>query len=136
MTDSNSRATHFVPTCSHWGNYRVETDGEKLLSVQSYEVDKEPTPIGQSLLDALDEGARIPRPMVRAGYLEKGRYSDGAGRGREPFVPVSWDVALELAARVDQGRTLCCSQRCHAGAAGNAGAGSHAGGYGCGYRDS
>ncbi len=102
MTDNNTRTTHFVPTCSHWGNYRVETDGEKLLSVQAYEVDKEPTPIGQSLLDALDEGARIPRPMVRAGYLEKGRYSDGAGRGLEPFVPVSWEVALELAANALQ----------------------------------
>ena len=98
MTDSDSGATYFVPTCSHWGNYRVETDGKKLLSVQAYQDDKEPAPIGQSLLDALDAGARIPCPMVRAGYLAKGRYSDGAGRGREPFVPVSWDIALELAA--------------------------------------
>jgi biotin/methionine sulfoxide reductase len=97
MIDMKSGATRFVPTCSHWGNYRIETDGGKLLSVQHYESDREPTPIGQSLLDALDEGARIPRPMVRAGYLEKGRESDGAGRGREPFVPVSWDVALDLA---------------------------------------
>ena len=98
MTQSQPKKTKFVPTCSHWGNYRVETDGEKLLSVQPYEVDREPTPIGQSLLDALDEGARIPQPMVRAGYLEKGRDSDGAGRGNEPFVPVSWDTALDLAA--------------------------------------
>lgn len=98
MKDSNNRGSYLVPTCTHWGNYLVETDGEKLLSVQNYAVDKEPTPIGQSLLDALDEGARIPQPMVRAGYLEKGRDSDGAGRGREPFVPVSWDVALGLAA--------------------------------------
>ena len=98
MSKNSRIATHSVPTCSHWGNYRVETDGQKLLSVTAYEEDREPTPIGQSLLDALDEGARIPQPMVRAGYLEKGRYSDGAGRGREPFVPVSWDVALELAA--------------------------------------
>ena len=99
MTGSKFKTTSFVPTCSHWGNYRVETDGEKLLSVQAYEVDKEPTPIGQSLLDALDEGVRIPQPMVRAGYLDKGRDSDGRGRGREPFVPVSWETALDLAAK-------------------------------------
>ena len=93
-----SRDARFVPTCSHWGNYRVESDGESLLSVANYDVDKEPTPIGQSLLDALDDGARIPQPMVRAGYLQHGRRSDGAGRGQEPFVPVSWDVAISLAA--------------------------------------
>ena len=98
MKDDTGKATYFVPTSTHWGNYRVETDGQTLLSVHPYEVDKEPTLIGQSLLDALDEGARIPRPMVRAGYLENGRHSDGAGRGRESFVPVSWEIALELAA--------------------------------------
>ena len=92
MTDSSKRGSYLVPTCSHWGNHLVETDGEKLLSVQTYDVDKEPAPIGQSLLDALDKDAGIPQPMVRAGYPKKGRYSDEAGRGREPFVPVSWDV--------------------------------------------
>ena len=35
--------------------------------------------------------------MVRAGWLEGGRAS-GAGRGREPFVPVDWERALELVA--------------------------------------
>ena len=98
MTDQKVGTKRHVPTCSHWGNYRVETDGEKLLSVGSYAVDKEVSPIGQSLLDALDDGARVPCPMVRAGYLDKGRDSDGAGRGSEPFVPVSWETALNLAA--------------------------------------
>jgi biotin/methionine sulfoxide reductase len=36
--------------------------------------------------------------MVRSGYLEHGRASDGTGRGQEPFVPVSWATALDLAA--------------------------------------
>ena len=98
MAERERRSSGYVPTCTHWGNYRVETDGEQLLSVEAYEVDKEESPIGQSLLDALDDGARVPCPMVRAGYLEKGRGSDGAGRGSEPFVPVSWETALNLAA--------------------------------------
>jgi biotin/methionine sulfoxide reductase len=54
-----------VPTCTHWGNYRVETDGKRIVAVHNYDVDAEPTAIGQSLLDALDPGARIPQPMVR-----------------------------------------------------------------------
>jgi biotin/methionine sulfoxide reductase len=85
MKDRKPGGAHFVPTCSHWGNYRVETDGIRLISVEAYEVDKEPSPIGKSLLDALDVGARVSQPMVRAGYLEKGRGSNGAGRGQEPF---------------------------------------------------
>ncbi|OJY41109.1 MAG: hypothetical protein BGP08_04695 [Rhizobiales bacterium 64-17] len=36
--------------------------------------------------------------MVRKGYLERGKGSDGSGRGREPFVAVDWDFALDLAA--------------------------------------
>jgi biotin/methionine sulfoxide reductase len=35
--------------------------------------------------------------MVRAGWLKKGKAS-GAGRGREPFVPVAWEEALDLVA--------------------------------------
>ena len=87
-----------VPTCTHWGNYKVETDGAELLSVQTYATDKEPTLIAQSLLDSLDKNVRIPQPMVREGYLKHGRESDGSGRGSEAFVPVSWQVALDLAA--------------------------------------
>jgi biotin/methionine sulfoxide reductase len=34
--------------------------------------------------------------MVRARYLENGLNSDGNRRGKEPFVPVSWDTALDL----------------------------------------
>jgi len=93
-----SKKNRVVPTATHWGNYRVETDGQQILAVHPYEVDREPTPIGQSLLDALDADCRIPQPMVRAGYLKDQWRSDGAGRGVEPFVAVSWDRALDLAA--------------------------------------
>ncbi|MEP4149198.1 MAG: molybdopterin-dependent oxidoreductase [Halioglobus sp.] len=93
-----STSNRINPTCTHWGNYLIESDGCNIKAVHAYTVDTEPTEIGQSLLDALDDGARIPQPMVRAGYLEKGHSSDGAGRGVEPFVPVSWELALDLAA--------------------------------------
>jgi biotin/methionine sulfoxide reductase len=36
--------------------------------------------------------------MVRQSYLARRWSSDGALRGREPFVPVDWDTALDLAA--------------------------------------
>ncbi|NMP14737.1 molybdopterin-dependent oxidoreductase [Thalassotalea sp. Y01] len=93
---ANSRVT---PTCTHWGNYLVESDGESLLSINHYDVDKEATAIGDSLIDGLDKGARIPQPMIRESYFKDGVDSCGAGRGNEKFVPVSWSVALDLAAQ-------------------------------------
>ena len=91
MTD-----TH--PTSTHWGNYLVESDGEQLISVRTYDADKEPTAIGQSLLDAMDPRVRISQPMVRQGFFDNPDSEDHTGRGQEPFVAVSWDQALDLAA--------------------------------------
>jgi biotin/methionine sulfoxide reductase len=35
--------------------------------------------------------------MIRKGYLESGWGSDGNARGKEPFVAVDWDTALDIA---------------------------------------
>ena len=40
---------------------------------------------------------RIAQPMVREGWLARGP-GRGEGRGRERFVPVSWERALDLVA--------------------------------------
>ena len=85
-------------TATHWGNYIVEADDSTLLSVRGTADDENPSPIGQSLINTLDPNCRIKQPMVREGFLKNGRQSDGSGRGREPFVPVSWECALDLAA--------------------------------------
>lgn len=98
MTDTNKKP-RLLPTCSHWGNYLVETDGQSITGIHPYSDDRNPTPIGQSLANVLDEGARIPQPMVREGYLRDEWNSDSSQRGAEPFVPVSWEKATELAAR-------------------------------------
>ena len=56
-------------------------------------------PIAGGVIDTLDNACRIPQPMVRKGYLDNGPQSGGgAGRGREPFVAVSWDQAERLVA--------------------------------------
>ena len=95
----NPDKAKLTPTCSHWGNYLVETDGEAITAIYPYEEDPNPSPIGQSMLNALDKDARIPQPMVREGYLEDEWNSDATQRGIEPFVPVSWKTATRLAAR-------------------------------------
>lgn len=100
MTTLKHTARHTcVPTCSHWGNYRIVSDGESIKAVRPYECDQNPTAIGQSLLDALDGNCRIAQPMIREGYLKYGVSNERSGRGNQPFVAVSWEMAIEIASQ-------------------------------------
>ncbi len=87
-----------VPTATHWGNFLVEVAGEDIVAVHDYADEPTPSVIGQALKDSRDPRCRIDRPMVRRAYLERGRAAGGAGRGREAFVAVDWEQALDLAA--------------------------------------
>jgi biotin/methionine sulfoxide reductase len=69
-----------------------------LKRLNDYANDPAPSIIGAGLVDAVDDEARIRRPMVRKSFLEKGSNSNKSERGSEPFVPVSWGTALDLAA--------------------------------------
>lgn len=119
-----SKSCKITPTSSHWGNYRVETVDGRITAIHNYAEDPDPTPIGQSLIDAQDPGCRIPQPMVRQGYLERPGNSNGAARGREPFVPVEWNTALTLAAdALDQTRRTYGNEAIFGGSYGWASAG-------------
>ncbi len=85
-------------TSTHWGTYHVETAGETITSMTPVAWDKNPSAIGQSMPEAITGNARIRRPAVRLGYLKHGPASR-EGRGKEPFVEVSWEQALDLVAR-------------------------------------
>jgi len=123
MTDT-AKKIRLIPTCSHWGNYLVETDDGVIQAIHPVDQDPNPSPIGQSLLNSLDKGARIPQPMVRAGYLEDEWDSDSTQRGIEPFVPVSWKKATELAARALQRvKNECGNEAIYGGSYGWASAG-------------
>ena len=70
----------------------------RLKRLNDYANDPAPSIIGAGLVDAIDDEARIRRPMVRKSFLEKGPKSNKSERGSESFVPVSWETALDLAA--------------------------------------
>ncbi|VTN14945.1 Dimethyl sulfoxide/trimethylamine N-oxide reductase precursor [Raoultella terrigena] len=82
----------------HWGTWQVQTRDGAIDAVVPVAWDKNTSRIGQSLTDAVTGNTRIRRPAVRAGYLKNGPASR-EGRGKEPFVEVSWEVALDLLAR-------------------------------------
>lgn len=81
----------------HWGTYRVTTSEGEVTKIDPVEWDRNPSEIGQSLVGAVSGPSRIQRPAVRLGYLQHGRDSRH-GRGKEPFVEVSWETALSLVA--------------------------------------
>jgi biotin/methionine sulfoxide reductase len=83
-------------TLTHWGAYRVLGEGGA-LTLEPVAGDPDPSPIGQSVTGARDTPLRIAQPMVREGYLRHGPASRDE-RGREGFVPVSWEVAERLVA--------------------------------------
>ena len=86
----------FRPHTSHWGVFSARMrDGR--LDIRPYAGDPDPNGVLDNFPGALRHRARIAQPMVRRGWLE-----DGPGpsdrRGRDEFVPVTWDKALNLLA--------------------------------------
>jgi len=87
-----------MPThLTHWGAIEAETDGTSLRSIRPWSGDADPRDIIHNLDSAQHHPARVLRPAVRQGWLMHGPRR-GAERGREPFVEVSWDQALDLVA--------------------------------------
>ena len=85
-----------VPHCSHWGAYTLVMDGQRIVAVEPYPDDPSPSPLLGAVKDWVDPDHRVTVPHIRRGWLEKRHESDGSGRGRDDFVPVSWDEALAL----------------------------------------
>jgi biotin/methionine sulfoxide reductase len=87
-------------TAFHWGTYEVHRGSGNSFSLEPLEDDPAPSPIGPSLVASLQDPCRIQQPYVRKGWLEGRRLGDSraSGRGSGPFVPVSWDDALDFVA--------------------------------------
>jgi biotin/methionine sulfoxide reductase len=86
-------------TAAHWGVYEVETAADGRPTLRPFSRDPDPSPIGLDQLDPAVRRLRVERPAVRRSWLERGAAAGGGLRGREPFVEVEWDTALDLVAR-------------------------------------
>lgn len=89
----------FTPFSTHWGTYYAETQDGRVTGVRDYSEDPDPAVIGPGIVDMIDHPTRIRQPMVRENFLRDGPRADRSGRGKEAFVAVSWDQALEIAAQ-------------------------------------
>src|SRR5262249_7856623 len=90
-------AAQYIQHHSHFGAFQAEVDNGRMVGVRPFRRDPDPSPLIEALPEAVYSKTRVMRPMVREGYLARGPESR-AGRGRERFVPVSWEHALDLAA--------------------------------------
>ena len=83
---------------THWGTYKFSVDEDKKIKLDNWELDCSPTEFELGLADAASDELRIKQPHVRKGWLENNCKSDG-NRGRDSYIPVSWDEAFELASK-------------------------------------
>ncbi|MEI8152666.1 MAG: molybdopterin-dependent oxidoreductase, partial [Hyphomicrobiales bacterium] len=82
---------------SHWGAFFAEVEGGRVVGVRPFERDPDPSHLINAIPDGVHSKSRIAQPMVREGWLKHGP-CPSESRGHEPFVPVSWDKALDLVA--------------------------------------
>jgi biotin/methionine sulfoxide reductase len=86
----------FHPHSAHWGAFSAGWQGDRLI-VRPHPGDPDPNPVLQNFPEALRHKARVARPMVRRGWLERGPGPDDR-RGRDDFVPMAWHRVLDLLA--------------------------------------
>lgn len=87
------------PHLAHWGAFTAVVEDGKLIRCEPFASDPAPSAMLDSIVPLVYSDKRIRRPAVRRSWLQKRENSDGALRGKEGFVEVDWDVALDLVAQ-------------------------------------
>src|SRR5215813_3343470 len=91
---SSEADSPFRPHTSHWGVFSARWSRGR-LEVRPHAGDPDPNRIIENFPGALRHRARVAQPMVRRGWLDRGPGPDDR-RGRDEFVPLPWDKALDL----------------------------------------
>ncbi|MDJ0628363.1 MAG: molybdopterin-dependent oxidoreductase [Rhodobacter sp.] len=81
-------------TSSHWGVGVVRTRNGRIRTVEDYSGEPDASHLNGNIAASLNGDARVLRPAVRSGW----RDGSACERGRDRFVEVSWDEALDLIA--------------------------------------
>lgn len=89
------KMTKQISLC-HWGAFEAEvSNGRLVATAPMQDSGADPDMIG-ALPQLVYSDKRIHQPHIRQGWLQDRALSDGAGRGRERMVPVSWELALKI----------------------------------------
>lgn len=69
----------------------VRTADGRVVKVEGHASDPDPSPLNQNIPEGLSGRARVLRPAIREGWLT----GEPRERGRDRFIEVSWDKALD-----------------------------------------
>ena len=84
---------------NRFGLFWANTNSNQIVSVDPFEGDKFPNTMNNSLPDLIQNESRVLYPYVRKSYLKAKGAAKSELRGKEEFVRVSWETALDLAAK-------------------------------------
>jgi len=111
-------------TTMHWGTYEVRAENGRLVGVEPWSGDPDPSPIGKSMLGTVQGELRVARPAIRRSWLEGDRSRPATRRADEPFVEVPWEIAMDIvAAELERVRSAHGNSAIYAGSYGWASAG-------------
>ncbi|MGD8163592.1 molybdopterin guanine dinucleotide-containing S/N-oxide reductase [Pantoea sp. FN0307] len=91
-----------VPHLAHWGAFTAVTENGRLTGCEPFFADSNPSPMLQTIPQLIYSDKRIQQPMVRRSWLKARENSDRTLRGREDFIAVGWETALDLVAEENQ----------------------------------
>ena len=111
-------------TLNHWGPGIATVKDGRIVDVEMHPGDPDGSAINGNVAGSLNGRARVLRPAIRKGWLEGTPGTPRGERGRDAFVEVSWDEALDrLAAEVKRVRKAHGNGAIFAGSYGWASAG-------------
>ena len=111
-------------TTTHWGTYYPQVEKGRITEMRPFSEDPDPSEIGAGFVGVLDAPSRVTAPMARKGWLERKGLAPAGRRGRDSFVELDWQTALDLVAgELNRVRTDYGNQAIFAGCYGWASAG-------------
>ena len=81
---------------SHWGAFRAKIYAGKVEEIKPLELDKYPTDMLNGIKGIIYSPSRIRYPMVRYDWFLNRHKSDTKTRGKNKFIRVTWDQALDM----------------------------------------
>lgn len=87
-----------IPHATHFGPFIAKVQNGMVKDIIPQKSDYNPTMMLKAMVDRAYSDSRVKYPCVRKSFLEN-KKNHKELRGREEFVRVSWDVALDLAAK-------------------------------------
>lgn len=86
-------------SANRFGMFTATIKSGEVVETKAFKNDYFPSPMSRATGDAMQNQTRVEYPMVRKSYLKANGPANPELRGKDEFVRVSWETALDLAAK-------------------------------------